>query len=220
MAAIAGADEAYFETRLAYDARRRIVWETLWDEVFAAYIRPGDTVVELGAGWCDFINTVTAQRRIAVDLWEGISGAAAPGVECHIGPAQDLSFLADGSVEVILASNLLEHLERPAVAELVREILRVLKPGGRLILVQPNFRLCAPNYFDDYTHVSVWSDAGMSEFLKAQGMDLERVQARFLPFSLKSRLRVSRSLIRAYLRSPIKPRAGQMLIVARKRQTS
>jgi ubiquinone/menaquinone biosynthesis C-methylase UbiE len=214
MGSIAGADEAYFDTRLAYDERRRVLWETLWEEVFSDYVEPGDTVVELGAGWCDFINAVRSERRVAVDLWDGISRVAAPGVECHVGPADDLGFLGDDSVDLILASNLLEHLERPAIAHLLGEVRRVLRPGGRLILVQPNFRLCAPNYFDDYTHVSVWSDVGMSEYLRAQGMQVELVQGRFLPFSLKSRLPVSKALIRAYLRSPVKPRAGQMLIVA------
>ena len=216
MTAIQGADDAYFDTRLAFDERRSVVWGTLWDEVFSQYIGPGDTVVELGAGWCDFINNVAAQRRIALDLWEGVQDAAAPGVETHVGPAQDLGFLADGSVDVVFASNLLEHLERPIVEGVVREVLRVLRPGGRLVLVQPNYRLCSKRYFDDYTHVSIWSDVGMAEFLKAMGMELERVQGRFLPFTLKSRLPVSRTLIRGYLRSPVKPQAGQMLLIARR----
>lgn len=216
MTAIQGADDAYFDTRLAFDERRSVVWGTLWDEVFSQYIGPGDTVVELGAGWCDFINNVAAQRRIALDLWEGVQDAAAPGVETHVGPAQDLGFLADGSVDVVFASNLLEHLERPVVEDVVREVLRVLRPGGRLVLVQPNYRLCSKRYFDDYTHVSIWSDVGMAEFLKAMGMELERVQGRFLPFTLKSRLPVSRTLIRGYLRSPVKPQAGQMLLIARR----
>lgn len=213
---LAGADEGYFETRLAHDPRRTVVWTTLWSEIFRHYISPDATVVELGAGWCDFINSVTADRRVAVDMWEGVRDAADPGVQTQVGPAQDLSFLADGSVDAVFASNLLEHLERADVETLVRETMRVLRPGGRLIIVQPNYRLCAKRYFDDYTHVSVWSDVGMSQFLEAMGMELETVKARFLPFSLKSRLPVSRTLIRGYLRSPVKPGAGQMLIIARK----
>lgn len=213
---IAGADEGYFETRLALDPRRQVVWSTLWDDVFSRYISTDSTVVELGAGWCDFINAVDAARRIAVDMWSGVTEAAGPGVEAHVGPAQELGFLQDDSVDVVFASNLLEHLERPDVEALVRESQRVLRPGGRFMLVQPNYRLCAKRYFDDYTHVSVWSDVGMSQFLEAMGMELEVVQGRFLPFSLKSRLPVSRTLIRAYLRSPVKPGAGQMLVVARK----
>jgi SAM-dependent methyltransferase len=208
--------QGYFDTRLAYDQKRGVLWRTLVQAVFGPMIDPSDTVVELGAGWCDFINSVAARRRVAVDVWGGIVEQAEVGVESHVGPAHDLGFLADGSVDLVFASNLLEHLTRAEVDEVVAETKRSLAPGGRLVLVQPNFRLCAKRYFDDYTHVSVWSDVGMSAYLASQGWDLERVDARFLPLTVKSRLPVSAPLIRAYLRSPIKPRAGQMLIVARK----
>jgi len=213
---IAGADDGYFETRLSHDPKRTVVWTTLWEEVFTKFIQPSDTVVELGAGWCDFINAVKCERRIAVDLWPGVTKAAAPGVETHVGRAQDLAFIPDASVDAVFASNLLEHLERADVEALVRESQRILRPGGRFMILQPNFRLCSKRYFDDYTHVSIWTDVGLSEFLEAMGLELVTVRPRFLPFSLKSRLPVSKLLIRAYLRSPLKPAAGQMLVVARR----
>jgi SAM-dependent methyltransferase len=209
-----GPAEAYFQTRLAYDAKRKVLWGTLAEEVFQPLIGPDDTVIELGAGWCDFINSVTASRRVAVDVWPGVTQAAAPGVETHVASADDLGFLPDGSANVVFASNLLEHLTHPQVDALSVEAMRVLVPGGRLILVQPNYRLCAKHYFDDYTHVSIWSDISMSTYLEARGWRLSRVVGRFLPLTVKSRLPASSRLIRAYLRSPIRPLAGQMLIVA------
>lgn len=211
-----GSAEAYFQTRLAYDAKRKVLWRTLAEEVFQPLIGPDDTVIELGAGWCDFINSVTAGRRVAVDVWPGVTQAAASGVETHVASADDLGFLPDGSADIVFASNLLEHLTHAQVDALSDEVLRILAPGGRLILVQPNFRLCAKNYFDDYTHVSIWSDISMSAYLESRGWQLERVEARFLPLTVKSRLPVSSKLIRAYLRSPIRPLAGQMLLVARR----
>jgi hypothetical protein len=43
------------------------------------------------------------------------------------------------------------------------------------------------------------------------------VQPRFLPYSMRgSRLPIRPWTVRAYLRSPIKPMAGQMLVVASK----
>jgi SAM-dependent methyltransferase len=210
-----GAD-AYFETRLAYDHKRDVLWRTLAAAVFQPMIAPSDTVVELGAGWCDFINSVSARRRIAVDVWQGVTEQAGDGVEAHVGSADDLAFLAEGSVQLIFASNLLEHLERDQVDRLVDEASRILAPGGRLVLVQPNFRLCAKRYFDDYTHVSIWSDVSMTAYLESRGWSVERAEGRFLPLTVKSRLPVSAALIRTYLRSPVKPLAGQMLIVARR----
>lgn len=206
--------DAYFTTRLAFDRKREVLWRTLADEFFQRMVGPDDTIVELGAGWCDFINNLSARRRVAVDVWEGVRRMAGPGVEAHVCSADDLDFIEDGSVALVFASNLLEHLTRDQVNSLSDEAFRILRPGGRFVLVQPNYRLCAKNYFDDYTHISIWSDIGMSAYLESRGWQLERVEGRFLPLTVKSRLPVSSRLIRAYLRSPAKPLAGQMLIVA------
>ncbi|MGB0036226.1 MAG: class I SAM-dependent methyltransferase [Candidatus Acidiferrales bacterium] len=46
--------------------------------------------------------------------------------------------LADSSVDVAILRYVLEHLERPA--EALREVARVLRPGGRLLLLTPNRR--------------------------------------------------------------------------------
>ena len=208
--------EAYFETRLAYDHKRAVLWRTLVDVVFQRLVPADGTVVELGAGWCDFINNISARRRIAVDVWSGVADQAAEGVETHVGSADDLTFLPDASVDLVFASNLLEHLTHDQIGRLTDEVMRVLVAGGRLVLVQPNFRLCAKNYFDDYTHVSVWTDVGMSTYLESRGFELETVRGRFLPLTVKSRLPVSSTLIQAYLRSPVKPLAGQMLVVSRR----
>ena len=73
----------------------------------------------------------------------------------------------------MFASNLLEHLERAAVDRLLAESGRVLRPGGRLILLQPNFRLQPGRYFDDYTHVSIFTDQSLSDYLAAGGWQVE-----------------------------------------------
>ncbi|MDA0205972.1 MAG: hypothetical protein O2795_11585 [Acidobacteria bacterium] len=46
----------------------------------------------------------------------------------------------------------------------------MLKPGGRLICVQPNFRLEPRRYFDDYTHKQIYTDVSFRDFLEANGL--------------------------------------------------
>ena len=84
-------------------------------------------------------------------------------------------------------------------------------------MIQPNFRYAYRHYFDDYTHRSTFTHVSLANLLRSTGLRILRVEPRFLPYSMReSRLPVRPWLVRAYLRSPIRPRAGQMLVVAQK----
>jgi SAM-dependent methyltransferase len=52
----------------------------------------------------------------------------------------------DNSVDAGYHSHLLEHLDRETAPKFLREILRVLKPGGRLRIVVPDFEEAARAY--------------------------------------------------------------------------
>ncbi|MEO7752165.1 MAG: class I SAM-dependent methyltransferase [Terracoccus sp.] len=203
----------YFQTRLRADPNREKAWRHLcaW---LARYIPADRAVLDLGAGWCHFANHVRAARVVAMDLDGTVVLAAAPHVRAEVGDCTDLSRFEDGSFDVVFASNLLEHLDRDQARRLLGEAHRVLRPGGRLILLQPNFRLDPGRYFDDYTHVSVYTDQSLGDYLGSLGWRVEQVRARFLPLSLRTRGAGMSFLLPVYLRSPIKPCAGQMLVVA------
>jgi ubiquinone/menaquinone biosynthesis C-methylase UbiE len=189
----------------------------VWQHICAylqRWIRSDAEVLELGAGWCDFSNNVRAHRVVAMDLDCTVARAAAEHVTAVVGDCTDLSGFADGDFDVVFASNLLEHLERPAASKLLAETKRVLRAGGRLILMQPNFRLDPGRYFDDFTHVAIYTDKSLSDYLVAEGYSIESVKARFLPLTLKSRASGLTFVVPWYLRSPVKPLAGQMLVVA------
>jgi hypothetical protein len=206
----------YFATRFKTNDDRSVLWSTLCVSVFQRYVPQSGSVIELGAARADLINNIVASRRIAIDVWPGVAENVAAGVEAHVGPATDLSFVEDRSIDVVFASNLVEHLDIEENRKMFTEVSRVLTDTGRFILVQPNFRTSHKRYFDDYTHVSIWTDVSLSDFLQAEGFQVERVEPRFLPLTVNSRLPVRPWLIRLYLKSPLKPFAGQMLVVARR----
>ena len=75
----------------------------------------------------------------------------------------------------MFASNLLEHLARPPSSSArSREVRRVLRPDGRFVLMQPNFRYCVREYFDDYTHRTVFTHVSLADLLRAHGFEIER----------------------------------------------
>lgn len=203
----------YFQVRYTYDPRRRRVWKAICEYLQREIPREG-TVLDLGAGYCDFVNQIEAARRYALDQDPASRAHCAAGVEFLCADVADIP-LPDGSVDVAFASNLLEHLVDEARERLLGALERVLKPGARLILVQPNYYYCYRRYWDDFTHVKPYSHESLPDLLAAKGYLVERVEKRFLPFSFGGILPKSYLLTRLYLALPWRPFAAQMLVVAR-----
>lgn len=207
--------QGYHQSRFTDDPRRDVLWRVLWESFFRHRIPENGCVLDLGAGYGQFINNVVAKRRIAVDSWPGLASHAAPGVEAIVGDVADLSAIGDGEVDYAFASNLFEHLSQAKLADVLAGLKKKLRPTGTLTVLQPNYRYAYREYFDDFTHVAVWSHVSLTDFLTANGFDVVECRPRFLPLTIKSRLPVWPFLIRAYLASPLKPLGKQMLIVAR-----
>jgi SAM-dependent methyltransferase len=202
---------AYLHSRFQPDPRRDAAWRHI-GAYLSRWWAPEADVLDVGAGYCSFINTVQGGRRVAVDLHDELAAHAAPGVECVQASATGLP-LPDASFDVVFASNLLEHLTRQQIMEALGEFHRVLRPGGRVILLQPNYRLRPAEYYDDYTHLTPLSDRSLADILTVAGFGLLEVRARFLPLTVKSRAGGLTFLIPLYLRLPFRPLAGQMLLV-------
>ena len=82
-------------------------------------------------------------------------------------------------------------------------------------ILQPNYRFAYREYFDDYTHVAVYSDRSLVDFLDAHGFRVLDCRPRFMPLTVKSPCMFPRG-DPAYLRLPFKPMGKQMLIRARR----
>lgn len=203
----------YYKARFIPDKRRAGVWG-----VIARYLQPhvpvNGRVLDLGAGYCDFINSIRAGEKHALDLFPGFIEHASPGVTTHVGSCADLSAFSTGSLDAVFESNVLEHLAGPVLSATLSEIRRTLKPGGVFIAVQPNFRYCYRTYFDDYTHVQVFTHVSLVDLLTSSGFEILSAEPRFLPTSFKSRLPAWPWLTRLYLSLPFRPLAGQMLVVS------
>jgi SAM-dependent methyltransferase len=205
---------AYFETRFAHDVRREVLWRTLYRHYFSRLISENDAVLELGAGYGHFINNVAAKRRIALDTWAGFVDYLKPGIESRIGNVADLSFLAPASINFVFASNLFEHISQEDLGLVLQQLRPALAENGTINILQPNYYYAYREYFDDYTHRTVYSHVSMCDFLEAHGYRVTECKPRFLPLTVKSRLPVSPLLIQLYLSLPWKPMGKQMFIRA------
>jgi SAM-dependent methyltransferase len=192
---------------------RRAVWGAI--ARFVARDAPEvETLLELGPGYCDFLNQFPAKRKLGLDLNPEMQRFAALGVELRIESAIALRGIAAGSIDLLFASNFLEHLDAEELDELLPGIRRVLASRGRLILIQPNHKLCAEHYFDDPTHRTIFDDANIGEWLARHGLRVVKLVPGLLPFSMNSRLPKWGWLTRLYLGLPFRPLAAQMYVVA------
>jgi ubiquinone/menaquinone biosynthesis C-methylase UbiE len=133
-------------------------------------------------------------------------------VRAIVGSVTHFGQVRDSSIDLTFASNVFEHLTQTELTETLTEVRRVTRPGGSVAILQPNYKRAYREYFDDYTHVSIFSDVSICDFLEANHFRVVERHAGFLPLTVKGRLPVFPALIRAYLMSPIKPMAKQMLI--------
>ena len=194
-------------------AARRGVWSEI-----VRYIHRDcgsvDSLLELGAGYCDFVNQYPAMNRFCVEQNIEMKKFADKAVSFHCVNGVQLPGFETDSMDLVFASNFLEHLTESEHQLLMPRIKNVLRKDGRLVLIQPNYRLCEEHYFDDETHQTIFSDINIISFLNSFGFKIEKLVPGLLPFSMKSRLPQWPILVRLYLKSPIKPMAAQMYIVA------
>lgn len=183
--------------------RKARIWRVLCRHFFQRYVEQTDTVLDIGAGHCEFINHIEAKRRIAFDLNPEVSVHAAAGVEVVQGLSTDLGSFHDELFDVVFVSNFFEHL--PTKDDLLRtlsEVRRVLRRGGRLLILQPNIRLTGGAYWDFIDHHLPLTERSLVEAVELVGLQATEVRARFLPFTSKSLLPQHPLLVRLYLKVP------------------
>ena len=207
-------ENPYFNTRFKYNIERDKIWKILCGYL-QQFIPEKSKVLDAGAGYCYFINNINANEKYALDIDREVLNYAREGVKRITGATISTEF-ENGFFDVIFSSNLLEHLSIDEILRTLNEFKRLVKDGGKVIIISPNFKYCYRVYFDDYTHKSIITDKSLKDMLHASGFNVEKIVPKFLPFSAESRLPKSDLLLRIYLMSPWKPFAGQMMIIARK----
>ena len=74
---------------------------------------------------------------------------------------------ADESFDVIFSKSVIEHLHSPE--NFMNECRRVLKPGGRIIIMTPDWQSHRYVFYGDHTHVQPYIKAGLARALEMYG---------------------------------------------------
>jgi SAM-dependent methyltransferase len=100
----------------------------------------GRRILDLGCGKGRFARILAARggRVVGLDVSAAMLAAAeGAGLDRVIGSARRLPF-PDGSFDAAIAVEVFEHLEPRAIDDACNELRRVLRPGGRFVLVDKN----------------------------------------------------------------------------------
>ncbi|MBI4021207.1 MAG: methyltransferase domain-containing protein [Candidatus Aenigmarchaeota archaeon] len=173
-----------------------------------ARLRPGQRVLDIGCG-SGTVTRAIARRgcpAVGVDVSEACIAYATgkaqeEGLDATflVGSIEALPF-ADRSFDCIIASHIIEHVEQPG--RIIRDMYRLLTPGGTLILTTPNYLSLWPlaEAFFDHTlagegyslheqHVVKFNAGKLRSVLVAAGFAGVKVEAQYiltLPISLFS----------------------------------
>jgi SAM-dependent methyltransferase len=129
-------------------------------------------VADVGCGIGGLFPTLETRHPIGVDyLLEGLleTRRRHPWVPLVCADGGKLPF-RDATLTAVTAQHVLEHI---ADADgLLREWRRVLRPGGRLVILTPNRLFSDPTVYDDDTHVKIYDPADLRMLFHRTGFDV------------------------------------------------
>lgn len=115
---------------------------------------PGGRLLDVGCGSGAFLEFMQqlGWRVEGVDFDAGAArNASAKGVRVNVGPLEEQG-LAENTFDAITMSHFIEHVHDPE--RVVKEAWRLLRPGGRLVMVTPNSQSFGHSFYGaDWMHL-------------------------------------------------------------------
>jgi SAM-dependent methyltransferase len=196
---------------------RAAVWSEIAPHVHGLMGNP-QTVLDPAAGRGEFIGSIDAAERWFVDEVAYPEAESDPDVKVVTSKIMDAE-LPEDHFDGVYASNFLEHLfNQEEIAQFLERMHRVMKSGGRIAIMGPNYRYCADEYWDCADHWVALTHVAIAEHLYAAGFEPVKIVPRYLPYSFRGILPPSKALTRMYLRTPIAWRllGKQFLVIGRR----
>ena len=135
-------------------------------------------ILDFGCGWGNLLMSLWAagyRNLEGVELVEGQSEVAekASAGRAFIRCVDGAEYLAEkiGCYDLIILSDVIEHIPKGAVVQVLRTIHCSLKPGGRLYIKTPNMASILASYsrYMDITHAAGYTEQSIVQLLDQTG---------------------------------------------------
>jgi len=211
----------YYQKRFPKEELKRKdeLWKVLCTNYFEIYVKPNHTVMDIGAGYCEFINNINANQKFAVDINPDTKKIANKNVNVVDTISTNIPTKFNGKMDIVFMSNFLEHLSsKEEIIKTLERCYELLKKDGKVLIMQPNIDLVHEAYWDFIDHKMPLNEASVLEALELTNFKIDISVKRFLPYTTKSSFANLSNLIGIYLLIPpkIRPFAGQSFFVAHK----
>ena len=186
-----------------FDEREVSAKNAVWREIvryLQRYIDPSAPILDVACDRGHFIHWATGYERWACDIRDMQSVLPADVRFVQSSGLELASVVPNGYFGTVFMSNYLEHLESSdAVIDQLRVARQLLRPAGRVIVLQPNIRLVGPRYWDFIDHRVALTERSLLEAAELANLRTIDLITRFLPYSTKGRLPAHPWLVRGYL---------------------
>lgn len=132
-------------------------------------IKESAKILDVGCGRGDFLIAFKAHGFHTYGIDRDPSGAKVDSrvevISCEL--EKDPFPFEDQTFDVVFSKSVIEHLFIPE--HFIAECRRVLKPGGRIIVMTPDWISQMKIFFDDHTHHQPYTATGAKELLDIFG---------------------------------------------------
>lgn len=181
---------------------RNELWKILTENFFQKYVDKDDIILDIPCGYSEFVNTIKCKKRYAADINPDAKQYVDGNVEFLLDNSTKIS-LKNDTIDKIFVSNFFEHLNHDDIEKTILEFKRVLKPGGKILILQPNVRFANKDYWMFFDHITPIDDRALEEVFTLNGFSLSKRILKFMPYTTKSRYPAKALLVKIYLRIPL-----------------
>ncbi|MBI2031150.1 MAG: class I SAM-dependent methyltransferase [Candidatus Levybacteria bacterium] len=190
-----------YSKRFPDKKNRNLLWKTLIKNFLQEFFDTKDVVLDVGCGYGEFINNISCYKKYALDINSDVAKFLNKDVFFLKSFSSKIS-IKNKIIDKIFISNFFEHITKDEIIKTIQELKRILKPDGKIIILQPNIRFCGKNYWMFFDHITPIDDRALIEAFETLGFKVNLNIEKFLPFTTKNNLPQHPVFLYIYLKLP------------------